>query len=105
MALNSYIGKKHVSYLHFHPKKCEKKKEIQESRRKEEKKIRAEINGLENRKINEYKRQLYEQINKTGKTPANDQLKRERRHKLAISGNTSITTNSIYIKRDSKKIL
>lgn len=55
MALNSYIGKKHVSYLHFHPKKCEKKKETQENRRKGGKKIRAEINGLENRKINEKK--------------------------------------------------
>lgn len=77
MALNSYIGKKHLSYLHFHPKECEKERQEKQEERK--KKIRAEINGLENRKNNEYKkRQLYEQINKTGKTPADDQSKKKR---------------------------
>ena len=55
------------------------------SRRKAIKRIRAEINRLENRKNNQYKRYLYEQINKTGKTPADDQSKKKEREKAQIS--------------------
>ena len=36
MALNSYIGKKHLSYLHFHPEECEKK--VKKPKKAEERK-------------------------------------------------------------------